>query len=193
MSVTRQGKEVGYSWNSLICAWRWIWPKWPKKAFRTPPIEEIKHLIKKPCAAVQEDNKRGVQIPGHKKMKAVIHRYTTMLRQNHTSGCLHCQHGTTKNLQIRWRLKGTGARPPDQCRQRTPELTPPLPGTSPAPTSITSGAAHSQIVNLPAGYPYSHTDFPCAEIFDHDASAQDSHHNIDFDPDMLTDEGTYTG
>jgi len=31
-----QGKEVGYSWNSPTCAWRWIWPKWPKKAFRAP-------------------------------------------------------------------------------------------------------------------------------------------------------------
>jgi len=31
-----QGKEVGYSWNSPTCAWHWIWPKWPKKAFRAP-------------------------------------------------------------------------------------------------------------------------------------------------------------
>jgi len=31
-----QGKQVGYSWNSPTCAWRWIWPKWPKKAFRAP-------------------------------------------------------------------------------------------------------------------------------------------------------------
>jgi len=29
-----QDKEVGYSWNSPTCAWRWILPKWPKKAFR---------------------------------------------------------------------------------------------------------------------------------------------------------------
>jgi len=31
-----QGKEVGYSWNSPTCAWRWIWPKWPEKAFHAP-------------------------------------------------------------------------------------------------------------------------------------------------------------
>jgi len=31
-----QGKEAGYSWNSPTCTWRWIWPKWPKKAFRAP-------------------------------------------------------------------------------------------------------------------------------------------------------------
>ena len=29
-----QGKEVGYGCNSPTCAWRWIWPKWPKTAFR---------------------------------------------------------------------------------------------------------------------------------------------------------------
>jgi len=27
------GKEGGYSWNSPTCAWRWICPKWQKKAF----------------------------------------------------------------------------------------------------------------------------------------------------------------
>jgi len=31
-----QGKGVRYSWNSPTCAWRWIWPKWTKKAFRAP-------------------------------------------------------------------------------------------------------------------------------------------------------------
>jgi len=31
-----QDKEVRYSWNSPTCAWHWIWPKWPKKAFRVP-------------------------------------------------------------------------------------------------------------------------------------------------------------
>jgi len=50
-----------------------------------------------------------------------------------------------------------------------------------------------QIVNLPAGYAYSHTSPPCAEFVTLDASAQDSQHDTDFDPDMLTDEGTSTG
>jgi len=31
-----QGKEVGYCQNSPTCAWPWIWPKWPRKAFRAP-------------------------------------------------------------------------------------------------------------------------------------------------------------
>jgi len=36
----RQGKDVGYSWNSLTCAWCWVWPKWPKNAFRAPQLRK---------------------------------------------------------------------------------------------------------------------------------------------------------
>jgi hypothetical protein len=39
-------------------------------------------------------------------------------------------------------------------------------------------------------YAYSHTALPFAELFDGD---QDTQHDTDFDADMLTDEGTYTG
>jgi len=63
----------------------------------------------------------------------------------------------------------------------------------PAPTSNKSRAQSSQINNLPAGYVYSHTLVPCAEFFTFNAYAQDSQHDTDFDPDMLTDEGTSTG
>ena len=40
---------------------------------------------------------------------------------------------------------------------------------------------------------YSHISLPCPEIVSHDAYVQDSQHNSDIDPDMLTDEGTSTG
>jgi len=53
-------------------------------------------------------------------------------------------------------------------------------------TGNTSGAQPSQIVNLPAGYTYSHTALICAEFFD---DGEDTRHDTDFDPDMLTDEG----
>jgi len=43
----------------------------------------------------------------------------------------------------------------------------------------------SQIVNLPARYTYSNTALPCTDCFDH----EDTNHDTDFDPDMLTDEG----
>jgi hypothetical protein len=107
-----------------------------------------------------------------------------MLRQNQTSGSLLCQNGTAKNLQTRWTRKGTGAPPHARRRERIPEPTPHPPGTPPAPTGNTSGAQPAEIINLPAGYTYSHPALPCAEYFDDD----NTEHNTDFDPDMLTDE-----
>jgi hypothetical protein len=70
---------------------------------------------------------------------------------------------------------------------------PPLAKSIPAPTSNTSGARYSQIVNLPAIQAASQTSLACAESFTLDASAQHSQHDTDFDPDMLTDETTSTG
>jgi len=61
-----------------------------------------------------------------------------------------------------------------------------MPPAPPAPTGNTSGAQPSEIVNLPSGYTYSHTALPSAEFFDDD---EDTQHDTDFDPDMLTDEG----
>ena len=55
----------------------------------------------------------------------------------------------------------------------------------PAPTANTSEVQPSQIVNLPTGYTYSHTAHPCAEFFDD----EETEHDTDFDPDMLTDNG----
>jgi hypothetical protein len=134
-------------------------------------------------------------------VKAAIARHPAMLRQNQTPGCLPCQNGTGKNPQTRWRRKGTGAPPPNRHRQQNPEPTaeptpepmPPLPGTPLASTGIISGDHGLEIINLPAGYPYSHASLPCAESFTLDASAQESEHDTDFDLDMLPDEGTSTG
>jgi len=49
----------------------------------------------------------------------------------------------------------------------------------------TSEVQPSQIVNLPAGYTYSHTALPGAEFFDD----EETEHDPDFEQDMLTDEG----
>jgi len=163
--------------------------KMANEGFSHTVIEETKYLIKKPRAEVREEKMRGFEFSGHNKVKAAIQRHPAMLRQNQTSGCLPCQNGTAKNPQTRWRRKGTGAPPPTQCRVRTLELTPDPPGTPPAtptPTGDTSRAQPSEIVNLLAGYTYSHTALPCAEFFNHDENTQ---HDTDFDPDMLTDEG----
>jgi len=114
--------------------------KMAKEGFSRAANEETKYLIKKPSAEVREETKRGVEFPGHKKVKAAIQRHPAMLRQNQTSGRLPCQNGTAKNPQTRWTWKGTGAPPPARRRERISEPTPPPPVTPPAPTGNTSGA-----------------------------------------------------
>jgi len=133
--------------------------------------------------------KRGIQFPGHKKAKAGIERHPAMLRRNQTAGRVPCHNGTPKIPQTQWRCKGTGAPPPDICRQAMP----PLPEMPLTPTCNSSADQPAEIVNSPAGYEYSNTAGPRAEFFTRDASAQDSQHHPDFDRDMLTDEETSTG
>jgi len=54
-----QGKEVGYSWNSPTCAWPWIWPKWPKKAFRVPQSSK-RNILLRNHAPRSEKRRTGV-------------------------------------------------------------------------------------------------------------------------------------
>jgi hypothetical protein len=183
-TMARQGGRVQLEQSDMRLALNMA--KMAKEGFSRAAIEETKYLIKKPRAEVREEKKRGVEFPGHKKVKAAIQRHPAMLRHNQTPGCLPCQNGTAKNPQTRWRRKGTGAPPPARRRVRTPEPTPPPPGTPPAPTGNTSRAQPSEIVNLPAGYTYLHTALPCAEFFEDN---EDTEHDTDFDPDMLTDDG----
>ena len=149
--------------------------------------------------------KRGVEFSRHNKVKAAIASHQAMLSQHQTPGCLPCQSGTALNQQRRWRLQGTGAPPLNRRRQQnpdstppptpdpTPHLTPPLHGTPLASSGSTSRDQRLEIINLPASYMYSHTSLPCAESFTLDASAQESEHDTDFDPAMLSDERTSTG
>ena len=167
--------------------------KMAKEGFLWATLEEVQYLMKKPRAEVREEKKQGVELPGHNMVKTAIERHPAMLHQNHTAGCIPCQNGTAKNPPTHCRRKAIGAPRSDPRRQPTPEPTPPLPETHPTPTGNNSGAEGSYIVHLPAGYMYSHTSPPCAGFFTPDASAQDSQHDTDFDPDMLTDEGTSTG
>jgi hypothetical protein len=160
--------------------------KMAKEGFSHAAIGETNYLIKTSRAEVREQKKRGVEFPPHEMVMAAIQRHPAMLRHDQTSGCLPCQNATTKNPQTSWRHKGTGAPPPARCRVRTPEPAPPPPGTPPAPTGNTSGAQPSEIVNLAAGHTYSHIALPCVEFFEDD---EDTEHDTDFDPDMLTDDG----
>jgi len=190
-TMARQGGRVQMEQSDMRLALNMA--MMAKEGFLCAAIEETKYLIKKPCAEVREEKKRGVEFPGNKKVMAAIERHPAMLRQYHTSGCLPCHNGTTNNLQPHWRCKEIGAPPPHWHRQPTPKPTPALPSMPPTLTSNNSGAQQSKIVHLPAGYMYSHTAVPCAESFNVDASAQNRQHDTDVDPDMLTDAGTSTG
>jgi hypothetical protein len=75
------------------------------ECFSNATIEETKYCIKQPCGEVREEKQRGVECPGHNKVKAAIPRHTAMLRQNQTSGGLPFQNGTAKNLQTCRRRK----------------------------------------------------------------------------------------
>ena len=64
-----QGKEVRYSWNSPTWAWRWIWPKWPKKAFHGPQLRKQSISLRN-HAPRSEKKRRGVlSFPGSKRWR----------------------------------------------------------------------------------------------------------------------------
>jgi hypothetical protein len=182
--MARKGSRVQLEHSDMRLAWNMA--KMTKDAFSCAAMEELKYLIKTPRTKVREEKKRSVEFPGHKKVKDAIQRDPAMHRQNQTSGFLPCQNGTAQNPQTRWRRKGPGAPPSVRWKERTPEPTPPLPGTPPAPTGNTSGAQPSQIVSLPARYTYSHTLLPCLAFSKGD---EDTQNNTHFDPDMLIDQG----
>jgi len=164
-------------------------------------MEETQYLIMKDGAEVLDGKKRGVQLPGQTMVKVAIERLPAMLRPNHSTVCLPFPNGNSKHLQKLFRREGTGAPPPNRCRESTPEpppepsskLKPPQPRTPSAPTGNTSGTQRSHIINLLAPYVYSYTSLLCAELFFLDAAAQDSQNNTDVNPDMRTDEETATG
>jgi len=183
-TLARQGGRVQLEQSDMRPALNMA--KVANQGFSRAAIEETKYLIKKPRAEVREEKTRGVEFPGHNQVRTAIQTHPALLGQIQTSGCLPWQNGTAKNPQTRWTRKGSGAPPPARSRERIPEPTPPPPGTPPAPTDNTSGAQPAEIIILPARYTYSHTALPWAEYFEDD---EDTKHNTDFDPDMLTDEG----
>jgi hypothetical protein len=142
--MARQGGRVQLQQSNMRLALNMA--TMAKEGFSCTTIRGTMYLIMRPCTEDREEKKRGVQFPGHDKMKVAIQRHPAMLHQNHMSGCLPCQNGTAKHLHTCWRRKGTGAPPPNQLRQQTAEPTPPQAGMPPAPTGITSAAESSQIM-----------------------------------------------
>jgi len=164
-----------------------------KGGFSCAIIEETQFLNKKTGAKVREERKRGVEFPVHRNVEAAIERHPAIVRGNQTDSHLPCQNGTAMNPQTCWRHIGTGAPPPDQCREPTAEPMPPPPGILPAPPSDYEGAEGSQTKGLPTAYVYIHTPLPNSQCFNLDAYAKDSKRNKDFIPDLLAEEGTSTG
>jgi len=120
-------------------------------------------------------------------------RHPAMLREKQTDGCLPCQNGTALSPQTRWRRKGTGAPPPKQLRQLTPDPMPHPPEMLLVPPGNNEAAHLSEIKAVPPGYVYIHTPLPSAQCFNYYAYAKDRKSDKDFDPDLLTDEETSTG
>ena len=100
--------------------------KMAKGGFSRAAREEMHQLIKKPRGEVRKKKKRGVEFPGHNKVKAAIERHTAEVRENQTDGCLPCHNGTATNPQTCSRRKGKGEPP------LRPE--PPWPESPPGPS-----------------------------------------------------------
>jgi len=189
--MARQGGRVQLEQSDMCVALNMA--KMAKGGLSRAAREEAQQLITKPCAVVWEEKMRGVEFPGHRKVKASIERHPAMVYENQTDGCLPCHNGTSRYPRTGWRRKGTGAPPPVQPRQPTPELTPPLPGTPPVPSGDQNHSQSSKIPNLPAGFEYTHAPLPAVQFFILDTFAEDSEHDEDFIPDLRNDEETSTG
>ena len=150
-TMARQGGRVQLEQSDMRLALNMA--KMAKGGFSHAAIEETQQLIKTPHAEVREGKKRGVEFPGHNKVKAAIERHPAMVRENQMDGCLHCQNGTTKHPQTRWRCKGKGAPAPRPAPPR------------PEPPHVPSGDEESsETEGMPPTYMSIHTQLPNARF-----------------------------
>ena len=70
-------------------------------------IEEMKHLIKKPCAEIWQEMRQGMELPSHKSVKVVIEKHPSMIYDNHVPGCLLRQNKVAWNPYTHCRRNGT--------------------------------------------------------------------------------------
>jgi len=68
--------------------------KMANEGFSRAAIEEMRPLIRKPCAEVRQETKQGVQYLGHNEVESLIETHPAMFRDNQTDGCVHCHNGT---------------------------------------------------------------------------------------------------
>jgi len=175
MSATmgRQGGRVQLEQSDMHPALNMA--KMAKGGFSHATIVEMQQLLTKPRAKVREDNKRGVEFPGHQKVKAAIERHLAMVYKNQTDCCLPCQNGTAKNPQTRWRRKGTATLPPQPAAP--PPGTPPQSGTPCVPPGDSDGHESYEIEGMPSLCVYIHSSHPNTPFFNHNAYAKDSKRN----------------
>jgi len=90
-------------------------------------IEEMQYLIEKPYAKFQDDRKRGVELPTHRKVMAAGQIHPAIVWECYTVGCLPWKNGTSNNLQSHWIHKGTGGPLPQPVSSQS--RTSPVPHT----------------------------------------------------------------
>jgi hypothetical protein len=95
--MARQGGRVQLEQSDMRLALNMA--KMAIGGFSRAAIEVTQYLIKQPCAEVREEKKRGVEFPGHSKVKAAMERQPAMIHHNHMARCLPCQNGTAKNSE----------------------------------------------------------------------------------------------
>ena len=77
-TMARQGGHVQLEQSDMRLALNKA--KMARGRFSRATVEETQYLIKKPRAEVREAMMRGVEFPGHNKVKAVIARHPAILR-----------------------------------------------------------------------------------------------------------------
>jgi len=175
-TMVRQGGRIQLEQSDMRLALNMA--KMAKGGFSRTTIEETQQLIKKPRAEVREEKKRGVEFPGHQKVKAAMERHPAMVYKNHPAGCLPCLNGTAKNPQTPWRRKGTAAPPPEPVA--------PPPGTPPAPPGDAEGNESYDIEGMPSRCVYMHSLLPNTQFFNHNAFAKESKRDKHYNPDLLS-------
>jgi hypothetical protein len=69
-TMARQGGRVQLEQSDMHLALNMA--KMAKEGFSRAAIEETKYLSKQPRAEVREEKKLGIELPGHRKVKATI-------------------------------------------------------------------------------------------------------------------------
>jgi hypothetical protein len=162
--------------------------KMAKSGFLRTRTEETQYLFTQAWANVSGEKKRGIEFPGHEKVRAAMERHPAMIHQNYMDGSLPCQNGTVSNPQTCWRYKSTGSPPPVQLRHRTPDPTPSPLGTPPAPPGPIQGIQRSQTNNLPATNADPLVPHLNTQPVNFDALTEESMNYKHFDPKLLTDK-----